>query len=59
VLHVAEARDELVQVVRARGIAHRQLELVQLARDLRHLARARDRLFEQRPSPISPTFCEK
>ncbi len=49
VLDVAEARDQLVEVVGARRIGHGELELVQLVGDGRDLAGAGDRLLEHAP----------
>ena len=55
-LRVAEALDELLELVRARRVGHRVLERVQLVRRLGDLARAGHRLLERRVRPlISPT----
>ena len=49
-LHLAEARDEAVDLVGPRRVGHRVLELVQLVRDRRDLARAGHRLLEHAPA---------
>ena len=49
-LHLAEALDQRVELVGARGIGHRVLELVQLARGLGHLARAGHRRLDHAPA---------
>ena len=48
-LHLAEAREDAVHVVRARGIAHRVVQLFELVVERAGAAAAGDRLVEHRP----------
>ena len=47
-LHLAEAREDPVHVVRARGIRHRVLQILELVMQIADASAARDRLVEHR-----------